>query len=721
MKRLTLASLALGVIAFAAPAAQEREDRTLLGVDQLRAIVNEASGERAMHHLLEMVPYPRVRPRAEYEGRFRESDVVARFAKEYGYADVGVESFPAPQPLWAPSRGELWLLAPELRKLYDIHDVVVALGSGSASGDVTAELVDVGGGGSAEDYAGKDVKGKVVLGSAGLGQLYRMAVGDRGAVGVLGYGSIRADSYPDQVSSQGIGGGPGGAGAQGPPTGFGWSLAPRVGRELAARLARREKVTVRSVVESETFPGELEMVHAVIPGDGSTDQAVMVTAHLYEGYIKMGASDNGSGSAMTLEMGRVLVKLVSEGKLPKPKRAIHFLWVPEISGTAAWLEQHPDVKAKLIAGINFDMAGLGLAPSASFWVLHRTPDTLPTYLNDVSQSVLEYVAELNRERVRYRANGYGFTLPVLSPSGSRDAFSVKVDKAYGASDHIVFLQQGIAATTFTTWPDMWYHSSADTPDKLDPTQFRRAAVVAAALTEVVAAADDGLALKLVAESVARGTERLGASQRKGLGYLADAGDGPALVEAYKEARNAVRHQAGIEKAVVRSAAVLFARPEDASRTIAGLEASIDKTAAALQEQVKSVYAAGATLRQVAPAEPAPTDAEREAARMIPERVPPRDTPAGLPRGMAALFQRIPPEAARFVPQHMTSELNVLVGQKKTVLEIRDFLAGEFEPITAANLVRYFREVEKAGLVKITVAPEAPTAAKRKGAPATPRP
>ena len=33
---------------------QEREDRTLLNWDQMRAIINEASGERAMHHVQEL-------------------------------------------------------------------------------------------------------------------------------------------------------------------------------------------------------------------------------------------------------------------------------------------------------------------------------------------------------------------------------------------------------------------------------------------------------------------------------------------------------------------------------------------------------------------------------------------------------------------------------------------------------------------------------------------
>src|SRR3989304_8168741 len=76
--------------------AQEREDRTLLTWGQMRAIINEASGERAMHHVLELVPYPRVRPRSEYERNFRESDVMVKFASEYGFSNVEIESFPTP-------------------------------------------------------------------------------------------------------------------------------------------------------------------------------------------------------------------------------------------------------------------------------------------------------------------------------------------------------------------------------------------------------------------------------------------------------------------------------------------------------------------------------------------------------------------------------------------------------------------------------------------------
>src|SRR5574338_742726 len=142
--RVRVIGLGLALLAGAGVWAQEREDRALLPTDQMLAIVNEASGERAMHHVLELVPYPRVRPLSEYQGHFRESEVMARFAKEYGFSNVEIESFPSPQRLWQPTQGELWLTTPRMEKLYDIYDVAVALAANSAEGDVTAEVVDVG-------------------------------------------------------------------------------------------------------------------------------------------------------------------------------------------------------------------------------------------------------------------------------------------------------------------------------------------------------------------------------------------------------------------------------------------------------------------------------------------------------------------------------------------------------------------------------------------------
>ncbi|HTP79458.1 MAG TPA: hypothetical protein VMM57_03530, partial [Bacteroidota bacterium] len=56
---------------------------------------------------------------------------------------------------------------------------------------------------------------------------------------------------------------------------------------------------------------------------------------------------------------------------------------------------------------------------------------------------------------------------------------------------------------------------------------------------------------------------------------------------------------------------------------------------------------------------------------------------------------------RKVPQHMIAELNILLGQKRNVMEIRDFLAGEFDPLPVTDLMGYLKVQEKIGTVKLS--------------------
>src|SRR5215469_1253091 len=179
--------------------AQEKEDRTLLSHDQMTAIINEVSGERAMHHVLELVPYQFVRPPSEYQGHFRESEIMAKFAREYGFSNVAIEDYPTGQT-YQPVVGELWTTSPKSIKLYDIHDIPESLASTNANGDISGELVAVGQG-TAQDFEGKDLKGKFVLSLApnGLGAVYNRAAA-AGAIGVVGISAIgagdRSTDYP---------------------------------------------------------------------------------------------------------------------------------------------------------------------------------------------------------------------------------------------------------------------------------------------------------------------------------------------------------------------------------------------------------------------------------------------------------------------------------------------------------------------------------------------
>ena len=699
MKGTWFAIAALELAAAGTLRAQEREDRTLLTQAQMTAIINEVSGERAMHHLLELVPYQRVRLPEEYNGPFRESKVMAQFAKEYGFSNVSIEVYQQGGTTPQPVVGELWMTTPKNVKLFDIHDLALALASTNANGDISAELVDVGAG-RGQDFEGKDVKGKFVVSSGNTGQVYGLAM-LRGAIGVLGISAIgyqRSVDYPNQIVWSTVPAQPGTVA---------WSVTPEVQHNLSALLARGEKITIRSITKSEMVPIKAEYVHAEIPGDGSTTQEVAISGHLYEGLIKQGANDDNSGCALTLEIGRAYLKLIAEGKLPRPKRTINFQWVPEIQGTNAYLTKHPDKAKNIIGTLNFDMEGLRVSNSRSYWVLQRTPDTFPSYLNDIAQSMMEYIADISRERVRFRRSlsGYAPTQPVESPRGSKDAFYIKIDKHYGSSDHVTYMQFGIPAVMFITWPDMWYHSSEDTPDKQDPTQYKRAAAVGLGGLAVISNGTDAMAARVLADNLGRGLSRMGESHTKGLGYLADATDGPTLMTAYHEARVAIQHQAEIEKAVVRSASVLWTDPAAGKKKTAAFEPLIDQRAGALLNEVKAAYQLEALQRNLPAAEPVISAEERALASLV---VQPATAagPGGAPGAAGGGGRGAGRGAAAgpSLPDEYNAEFSILLRRGLTVGQIRDFLSGEFTPLSMDELMPVLRAREASGALTLVAKP-----------------
>jgi hypothetical protein len=692
MKATSFALAVLGLVGPALLGAQEREDRTLLTQTQMTAIINEVSGERAMHHVLELVPYQRVRPPEEYSGPYRESRVMAAFAKEYGFSNVAIETYGAGGTTPQPTQGELWMTTPKNVKLFDIHDIALALASTNANGDISGELVDVGAG-RAQDFEGKDVKGKFVLSSGTTGAVYALAM-QHGAMGVLAISTIgyqRAVDFPNQIVWSTV---------VAQPNTVAWSVTPEVQHNLQALLVRGEKINIRSITKSVMVPNKTEYVHAEIPGDGSTTQEVAISGHLYEGVIKQGANDDNSGCALTLEIGRAYLKLIAEGKLPRPKRTINFQWVPEISGTNAYLTAHPDKAKAIIGTLNFDMEAIRIADSRSYWVLQRTPDTFPSYLNDIAQSMMEYIADISRERVRFRRSlsGYAPTQPVESPRGSKDAFYIKIDKHYGSSDHVTYMQHGIPAVMFITWPDMWYHSSEDTPDKQDPTQYKRAAAVGLGGLAVISTGTDEMAARVVNDNIGRGLSRMGESHTKGLGYMADATDAGSLTTAYKEARNAIAHQAIIEKAVVHSASIMWTNVADGQKKTAAFEPLIDQRATSLLNEVKAAYQLQAMQRGVSAAEPAMTAEEKAASNLVVEAVPAAPGAGGARGGGGGRGRGA--ASGPSLPDEFNAEFALLIPKHMTVLQIRDFLSGEFTPLPIADVMAVLKARETAGSIKL---------------------
>jgi hypothetical protein len=168
--------------------------------------------------------------------------------------------------------------------------------------------------------------------------------------------------------------------------------------------------------------------------------------------------------------------------------------------------------------------------------------------------------------------------------------------------------------------------------------------------------------------------------------------------------------------VLKSSGVLFANADAATKQLAPFEPLIEARAAALQNEVSAAYKLAAATWKAPAIEPPLTDLEKEAARLVIERIPPpagEGGPGGPGGGFGGGFggPQNPAVAAAVqkIPQHMRSELTPLLSRGLTALEIRDFLTGEFEPVALEYVVAYLRAAEKAGTVKITE--RAPTPAK----------
>ncbi|RME82478.1 MAG: DUF4910 domain-containing protein [Caldilineae bacterium] len=218
---------------------------------------------------------------------------------------------------------------------------------------------------------------------------------------------------------------------------------------------------MRAQIDAHFRQGELEVVVARIPG--RTQDAVLGMAHLChpQGF----ANDNASGAASLLETAVALRRLIDQQVLSPPDRSIYFLWMPEMTGTYAWLQAHEDLIPHIVAGINLDMVGEHQEQTGSVLVLERPPDALPSFAPDL----LDYLRhELLLEQ------------PNLSNTDHYARVRYATTAFSGGSDHMITSDPtvGIPTPMLIQWPDRFYHTTADTLDKVDPASLALAGTLA---------------------------------------------------------------------------------------------------------------------------------------------------------------------------------------------------------------------------------------------------
>src|SRR2546426_7329754 len=511
--------LTLGVSLFVLASAAEVQKPPLLPEKDVAALANELSGETAKRNLEGIARFHRQRGS---RGFHEAASLVAEVLVAYGLSNVAIVQFPADGKIfygrqrsragWDAEMGELWEvkevkevkeakeksaggssgekqeksrslaalgmtqggMASGEKKIASYEAEPVVLAEDSESADVTTDLVDVGEGTKESDYAGKDVKGKIVLVSAQPGAVQDLAVGKFGAAGTVSYAQNQKTAWWGEDENLIRWGHLNTFSAN---KTFGFMLSLKTARGLRERLARREEIRLHAVVKAGQHPGAYEVVTATIPGADPKlkDEEIAFSCHL--DHQRPGANDNASGCVTILEVARTLQKLINEGKLVRPARTIRFIWPPEIEGTLALLNGKPEFARRVKAVVHMDMVGGGPETKAVFHVT-RGPVSLPSFVHDVAWAFAEWV---NEQSYKYAATGKAED-PLVAPEGGKEPLRAEFSPYSMGSDHDVYQDSsfGIPAIYLYELADRIIHNNFDSAANTDPTKLKRAAFIGAA-------------------------------------------------------------------------------------------------------------------------------------------------------------------------------------------------------------------------------------------------
>lgn len=443
----------------------------------VKVVRKELSGSRAFDYVAGIARFHRIQASPGYR---QAADWCARRLVEAGL-EVSVLEYPARFgqrywgeelfPEWTCDEAVLDLVSPpaEAVRLCDFAEnpqSIIQRSLSTPPGGVRAEVVALDKADEPAAYeSGGDVRGKFVLFTGQAQRAYELAVVEHGALGLVTdqmtefppvrphfglpdatqYTSFWPSAPPDPAH---------------PPLGF--VLSPAAGARLRRLLKGPSPVVLEARVRAGLTDGRIENVTAAIPGTGKGE--VLLVAHLC--HPKPSANDNASGCGTLLEVARTLQALISSGVLAPPIRSIRFLLVPEMTGTYAYLASSEEAIPHILAGLNLDMVGENQGLCGGPLRLEYPPLSCPDFTGDLLSAVARAVSG------EARGAPGGPLVPLFH--SVRTPFS-------GGSDHYILSDPtvGVPCPMFIQFPDRFYHTSADTLDKVDLDMLGRVGVMAA--------------------------------------------------------------------------------------------------------------------------------------------------------------------------------------------------------------------------------------------------
>jgi len=677
-------------------------------------ILKELSGERPLDLIRGITQYDRVDASPGYhEALLLIKDKLERI----GLGRIDIEEFISDGSNkyfsmrsrfgWDAKMGELWLIDPEtgdtIEKLADFSETSTSLANYSVSIDSITEIVDIGKGLSDEDYEGKNIEGKIVLTSGLIGAIQDKAVGEYRALGIISYWSNPQlthlptlinwlDTKNNWTTNRT----------------FGFVLSQSQGLRLKEMLREKGSLKVRALVNASLTYSKLENLTAVIPGTRYPEEEILLIAHLC--HNKPGANDNASGSALLYEIAYTIKELVRKGIIPPPERTIRFMWVPENYGTVAYLEAHPEFSGRILACINLDMVGENLKKCDSIFRIFRTPDSLPTYLNDLIVNLTRYID----------------TKTIGSPAVNPNYLNYRIMPSIYGSDHYWINDGGIRvpAVALVHWPDNFFHTNQDTPDKCDPIELKRVGFITLGSSIFLSNITPRQTISLAEEVACEGLKRISETVRTGIQIMNKTGLSD-LDRFFHLAQNKISFTIDREKNAILSTKRYITNENDFNY-IDDLAGRLEVTGNTMKNNIIRHYENLCRQNGKEPKVNALSEMEREASRIIPKRTRLflsalwRDylEETGINDGERSIVED-------FVSGIKDSEMKIyeilnFIDGKRSLLEIRDRVsceefgiiafekyAGSYENLSLGyatidmeKLINFMRIMEKTGLVRL---------------------
>jgi aminopeptidase YwaD len=547
--------------------------------DIASALHRELSGERAHATATEITAFHRPPGGAGFHAAI---SLVAERLRAAGVADLVETTYPLdgetlgghdPFPLaWEPYDATVKVVAPVQEYVVDLQTTSSCLAWWSTPtppGGITAELIDVGTGETDEDFAGKDLTGKIVLightpRPGGWMHAAREAM-KRGAVGILSdylFYEFEPDrtreGLPDAVQLLRL------PNQRGQFDAWACSISYPAAQRLRQLLALGP-VTLHADIQCKLFKGEGRNLVATIPGSERPDESVFFVAHCSA--ATRPCINCAAGPALMVEIARTLTALIDRGEIPPPRRSIKFLYLIEGLGSRAYFDANPDLPAKVKTAFVLDSVGHDQGKLRSVLVFYKHPDSAPSFVNDFYAGVMERAPK-------------DFTWVFKDDTDISPVQFVQAPYTPWSDNHY-WAAHGIPSPLIMSWPDKYFHTQLLTPDNADPRVFRRVGVTTALAAYEIADAGLDEARVIADEVAARATLRLATIEQRTMRAVLvanrAAGSGETAAQAVRAVERAARQ-------------LRYQARQSAGAVVSALGLALSEPSSALQEENEALAA-----------------------------------------------------------------------------------------------------------------------------------